>query len=85
MPNNALNGLNFQYLIYFVVVFVFFLLFIFCQLQNYMMLLSTFCREAAAVISHKQQVYFTEKDDDLDDSDYITDGRDKSNNDIVDL
>ena len=50
-----------------------------------MMLLSTFCREAAAVISHKQQVYSTEKDDDLDDSDYITDGRDKSNNDIVDL
>ena len=39
-----------------------------------MMLLSTFCREAAAVISHKQQVYFTEKDDDLD---YITDDSDE--------
>ena len=38
------------------------------------MLLSTFCREAAAVISHKQQVYFTEKDDDLD---YITDDSDE--------
>ena len=50
-----------------------------------MMLLSTFCREAAAVISHKQQVYFTEKDDDLDDSDYITDDSDKDNDDIVDL
>ena len=50
-----------------------------------MMNLSTFCREAAAVISHKQQVYFTEKDDDLDDSDYITDDSDKDNDDIVDL
>ena len=50
-----------------------------------MMPLSIFCREAAAVISHKQQVYFTEKDDDLDDSDYITDDSDKDNDDIVDL
>ena len=50
-----------------------------------MMHLSTFCREAAAVISHKQQVYFTEKDVDLDDSDYIRDDSDKNNNDFVDF
>ena len=47
-----------------------------------MMILSTFCREAAAVISHKQQVYFTEKDDDLD---YITDDSDKDEDGKVDL
>ena len=46
------------------------------------MILSTFCREAAAVISHKQQVYFTEKDDDLD---YITDDSDKDEDGKVDL
>lgn len=52
------------------------------------MILSTFCREAAAVISHKQQVYFTEKDDDLDDLDdldYITDDSDKDEDGKVDL